>query len=90
MAEISQLHVVLSQQKAGDRLALHDLILPGLQSHLVERSVAEGVIAEFKAGVDPHRQSFDPFVHLAEFVELLFIHKSHRWNLLFAENGQQP
>jgi len=48
MPEIAELHVVLGQQHASNAFALDNVVLPGLQSNLVQGGVAEGMIAELE------------------------------------------
>ena len=80
---------MFGEQQLGDALALHDVVFPRLQSDLVQRGVAVGVIAELEAVVEPHAESLDPLVNLAEFVQLPFVDESDHRNFLVAQRGQQ-
>src|SRR5690349_7593190 len=89
MPEVAQRHLTLRQQKPSDGLATHNFFFPVLQSNTIQRRVAESVIAKLEAIVQPHFESTDSLIDLAEFVELPFIDKTNSWNLLIAKNREQ-
>ena len=89
MAEIAQLHFVLREQHARDALALNDVVFPRLETDLVQRGVAESVVAEFEAIVEPHLESLDALVDFARLVELFLVDESDDGNLLVAQRTQQ-
>src|ERR1035438_4566007 len=51
--------------------------------------MAERVIAEFEAVIQPHPESLDALVDLAGFIELLFVDETDHGNFLVAEGAQQ-
>ena len=89
MAKIPQLHLVRREQHAGHALALDHFVFPRLQSDLVQRSVAEGVVAQFETVVEPHLKSLDALVDLARLVEFLLVDEADHGDLLIAQRAQQ-
>ena len=89
MAEIAQLHFALAEQHASHALALDDVVLPRLQADLIQRRMAECVVAQFKAVVEPHLESLDTLVNFARLIELLFVDETDDRNLLIAQSAQQ-
>ena len=51
--------------------------------------MAEGVVAEFKAVVEPHLQGLDALIDFSRLVELLLVDEADHGNFLVAERGQQ-
>ena len=89
MAEISQRHVVLIEEHRRHSFAANDFFLPIFQSDAAQRSMTESVIAEFETILRPHSESFDPVIHFAKLVELLFVDESDSRNFLVAQCSQK-
>jgi hypothetical protein len=47
------------------------------------------MIAQFHAGVEPHVESLDSFIHFARAIQLFLIHETNSWNILLAEGREQ-
>ncbi len=89
MAEKAKLHLVLGEKHARDGLAPDYVFFPILERDMVQRGVAECVIAELKAIVDPHLQRFDTLVDFSGLVEFLLVDEAYHGNLLVAERTQE-
>ena len=89
MAKIPQLHFVLRQQHPRHALALNHFVFPILQLDLVQRCVAEGVVAEFESIVEPHLQRFDSLVDFSWLVELFLVDEADHRDFLVAQSAEQ-
>src|SRR4029077_14474453 len=89
MAEVSELHAMFGEQQFCDALALHHVIFPRLQSHLVQGRMAVGVIAQLEAVVKPHAECLDALIDFGELVKLSFVDESDYRYFLVTERGQQ-
>src|SRR6185437_12692465 len=85
MPQVAQLQVKIGEQLLQNGFALYNIVLPGLQSYPVERSMAVCVIAQFEAVIEPDLQRLNASICFAQLVQLTGIYESDRGNLLVAQ-----